>query len=105
MFQFKFIIPTFRSYGMTATKDWFFRDWNLTRHKNFEVQIGRWDKMINVLELELDARLRGHDHAGIRFSFGVGPFYIYLNMYDDRHWNYNENRWFKPGEDDYEYDV
>lgn len=41
---------------------------------------------------------RGRDHAGLRFGFELGHFFIELNLVDCRHWNYEADRWLNEGE-------
>lgn len=41
------------------------------------------------------------DHAGIGFDLDLGFIAIEVEIYDGRHWNYDENRWYLPGEDDW----
>ena len=40
------------------------------------------------------------DHAGIRFGITLFGFTGQIELYDNRHWNYKENRWYKLGEEE-----
>lgn len=39
------------------------------------------------------------DHAGLRFWLDVYKLYFGLSLTDCRHWNWDENRWYKRGEE------
>lgn len=41
------------------------------------------------------------DHSGLNIEFGIPFVEIELNIYDCRHWNYDEDRWYLPGEEGY----
>jgi hypothetical protein len=49
-------------------------------------------------------RSRG-DHAGISFSVQAFNLLFEWNFHDDRHWCWQEDRWFGPGEDEKMHDV
>ncbi len=41
---------------------------------------------------------RKTDHAGINIHLSIMWWFIDFNIYDNRHWNDDENRFFKDGE-------
>lgn len=43
---------------------------------------------------------RCEDHAGIRFGITLFGITGQIELYDNRHWNYSENRWYNPGEEE-----
>ena len=47
----------------------------------------------------LDLNWRGEDHAGPELELGVWGHEIRLKLYDNRHWNYKESRWYVEGEE------
>lgn len=39
------------------------------------------------------------DHAGIELGFGICGLNFGAGVTDNRHWNYDEDRWYEPNED------
>lgn len=39
------------------------------------------------------------DHAGLDFRVEILGFWLSLNIYDGRHWNYDKDRFYFPGEE------
>lgn len=59
--------------------------------KSFEFEV--FKNSTCLIEVQLDFRLKGRDHAGISatiilFGFGFGA-----RIYDHRHWDYEKNTW------------
>jgi hypothetical protein len=69
------------------------KDWALTKNKRFEIQFTRWCRLDELFKFNLDAQLRGHDHAGINLEVGLCGFELMLNLYDYRHWDYDNETW------------
>ena len=42
---------------------------------------------------------RCEDHAGFRFELTLFGITMMFEIYDNRHWNYDEDRWYNPGEE------
>lgn len=61
----------------------------ITKHKAWELQTYRTNTIIEF-ELELSHR---RDHAGFRIGFGFFSFNITFQIYDTRHWDYENGRW------------
>lgn len=63
----------------------------LLKNKYFEFQA---DKMrdSDYFHLSLKWTRKTH-HAGPSFHFEVFGFFLSLDIYDNRHWNYEEERW------------
>jgi hypothetical protein len=74
-------------------RDWFWWDRKLTKHKNFEIQLGHFHNLPTLFSFEVDTRWRGHDHAGPSFDLTILWFYVMVKIYDNRHWDYSENKW------------
>lgn len=72
---------------------------NLPFHKALEFEIG-FRKYFSGLNLGFYWR-RKCDHAGLGLDIDLGFVCVETQMYDGRHWNYKENRWYLPGEDDW----
>lgn len=56
------------------------------------------------IEFRFDLTFRGRDHAGLDFNVQVLGLDFHFQIYDNRHWNYDENRWYRYGEEDDEED-
>ena len=73
--------------------DWVNHDTRVTRHKNLEIQVARWSRIVNLFELEVSTRMTGRDHAGPRFYASLLGFFLSVQLYDGRHWDYANDRW------------
>ncbi len=50
---------------------------------------------------ELIFKLTRHcDHAGLNFNIEIFGMWLSFNFYDSRHWNYDKNRYYIPGEEE-----
>ena len=43
---------------------------------------------------------RCEDHAGFRFELTLFGITAMFEIYDNRHWNDDEDRWYNPGEEE-----
>jgi hypothetical protein len=75
------------------------RDIQLSENKSFGIQT-EFGKNSNFNPFEFLVKwTTKQDHAGFRFVFGIyGLFWISIEIYDHRHWNYEKDRWYLPGE-------
>lgn len=64
------------------------------KNKYWEVQFMKDDELFRI-EFEWSIR---QDHAGIRLELGLLGYKGSFTIYDNRHWNYNEGRWYREGE-------
>lgn len=83
----------FRRGDEAVARDVFVLDAQIARHKNLEIQLSRWSRIVHIIELELDTRFTGRDHAGPRIYVGLLGFFLSLQIYDHRHWDYENGRW------------
>ena len=58
-------------------------------HKYWEVQIIKND---NLFRIEFGWTVK-EDHAGVNLELGLLGYEIHATIYDNRHWNTDENRW------------
>ena len=59
------------------------------KYKFWEFQILKSNDLIT-----LDSRITTRqDHAGSNLELGLLGYEIHFTFYDNRHWNYKENRW------------
>lgn len=73
--------------------DLWIQHWRLSEHKSLEIQLAWWDRKDTLGRIEVDAPLRGQDHAGIRIEIGLLGLDLMLNLYDSRHWDYERETW------------
>lgn len=85
----------------TEGRDYFYKEWILTKNKSFEIQITNWNKG-DIFDIGFDWTMR-RDHAGVMFSLTILDYGIILNFYDIRHWNYDTGRWQTKEEAEEEY--
>lgn len=55
-----------------------------------------------IAKLHLSLIWRGKDHAGPEITIGFIGITFMLALFDRRHWNYEENRWYKENEEYFE---
>lgn len=64
-----------------------------SEHKHFEFSFQWRSQICKWIELSFSYKEKC-DHAGLYFVFSfLKLFFIEFSIYDDRHWNYNEDRW------------
>jgi len=69
----------------------------ITKNKSFEIQIDKFsfDQWFRF-EIKWD---RKGDHCGFSIFFEPGPFLFSINLYDNRHWNWQKDRFYIDGEE------
>ena len=72
----------------------------IAKHKAFEFQLTQFET--GLFDVNLYLEWNGTDHAGPRFSITLFGLYFCLAVYDTRHWNDEENRWYRYDEDPFE---
>jgi hypothetical protein len=65
------------------------------KHKYWEVQLTKDEELFRV-EFEWTIR---QDHAGVRFELGLLGYKATATVYDSRHWNTDQGRWYREGEE------
>lgn len=60
------------------------------KHKYLELNVYRDD---NLLTLSMNLTHR-QDHAGLDVHLGFAGYNLHVNLYDNRHWNYEKNRYY-----------
>lgn len=65
--------------------------WRITKNKTLEICIELYS--YNLVHFELNTRFWGRDHAGPNLSFGLLGLGFQVQLYDNRHWNYEKNTW------------
>jgi hypothetical protein len=81
--------------------------WNtfgtITKNKSWEFEIGRFPEW-NWFDFKLKLT-RKEDHAGLYKYVEILGFFISFQIYDNRHWNYEKDRWYLPGEEIEEWEL
>ena len=80
-------------------KNWTFGDIKLTENKAFEWEFLADNKSGNEFLLSFNDK---GDHAGFCFRVKFLNYYVSFTLYDKRHWNWKEDRWYYPGEEQFE---
>jgi len=70
----------------------------LLKNKNLEIYFSLFHSLTDLFRLVFGYSLKG-DHHGLTMELSVLWFEIELNMYDGRHWNWKENRYYLPGDE------
>jgi hypothetical protein len=65
---------------------------SFTKNKHWELEASI-DELNTIFGFEVDTNFIGSDHAGIKFMVVILGVRLYANMYDARHWDYNNNKW------------
>lgn len=84
--------------GHTPSVNYIEIDRPISKNKNISVQLTKWD-IYSLFKVELDLEFKGRDHAGCGLTIDLLWFYFSIQLYDSRHWNYDEGRWYLPGEE------
>ena len=66
----------------------------LTTNKAFEAELLSDNTVL--FTIEIDTEFRGSDHAGPNIVIGAFGYLLHLGIYDCRHWNYKNNTWEVP---------
>ncbi len=74
-------------------KNIYYTDGNLTERKGWEFQIIKHSH--SLFEIHFSYTVRGTDHAGLTLSFALLGYCASLNVYDSRHWDYENDCWEK----------
>lgn len=74
-----------------------YNDWRLTKNKAAEVQIECDWNCLFEFTIQLN---RCADHAGARLYLGLFKHWIGLTLYDIRHWNRDEDRYYTDKDHD-----
>lgn len=70
----------------------------ITKNKAWEFELSAFGDYWQWFNLNLKWS-RAQDHAGIEFEIEVLGLYLGIRLYDCRHWNCLEKRWYHKGEE------
>lgn len=93
MIFFKFVIsnPWHKS-NDKPQKDYIVKEWIVSKNKFVDIQLTKWNSMSDVIDINLDLRWFGMDHAGPEFRISLFNFFFNIALRDMRHWNWDEGR-------------
>ena len=74
-----------------SQKDYFCEDWQLTKNKNLEIQLSRGGN--SLVGIRFDFAPWGRDHAGATLELELFRHFFIINIYDRRHWDYENACW------------
>lgn len=63
----------------------------ISKNKNIEIELLKTND--HWFKIELNANFTGQDHAGVSFEISLASYCLTLNIYDSRHWDYENNCW------------
>jgi hypothetical protein len=69
--------------------------WYICENKYAELEVYRDSSLVAV---NFNWTIR-QSHAGLDVELGLFGYCIHFNIYDNRHWNYTEGRWYKYDEE------
>jgi len=97
MFRFSFCLFRFGK-DIGETRWDYCLDKRVIENKSFELQASLFPAHA-VLDFQVDLHWWGGDHAGPEIILHLMWFYLGIKLYDHRHWNYEEGRWYRDGEE------
>lgn len=71
------------------------RIWYVRTHKYAELEVYRDSSLLSV---NFSWTIR-QSHAGLDIELGLLGYCVHFNLYDNRHWNYEEGRWVQYSEE------
>lgn len=102
LFYFSFAIRNpFYNPNTNIWKPFYQNETLISENKTFEIVLYKY--FFNLFECTIDLKFTGHDHCGPSFELCVLGFGICLQVFDNRHWNIEENRWYRKDDPIEEY--
>ena len=65
---------------------------SLLKHKYLEFDTGHFKPRSSYFDFIFRWTKNTH-HAGIKFHFEIFSYFFSIDIYDNRHWNYEEEKW------------
>lgn len=84
--------------GRFSQEDYVLKNWDLGKNKCAELQITKFHTSM-IVECGVELMLRGRDHAGLYIDLGLFGYSLMFNITDNRHWNWEANRWYTEKEE------
>lgn len=74
---------------MRVGTNWVVFDLPFTHHKHLELEAWTHERPDRHFRVSFDSK---GDHAGLRIHGQLGRFMVGFTVYDDRHWDYENDR-------------
>lgn len=97
MINFSFNVDNPFTSKICEPVDLFFEVYPLSKNKHLEVQVA-WFAWQTIFSLHISTNWQGRDHAGPELEIDIFGLTLSIKIYDNRHWNYQEKRWYFPNE-------
>lgn len=88
MIDFNFAISN--PFSNTSSHIFFVKHGKINKNKSWELESYRFPKILFSFNIDISFR---QSHSGFGFSFGLFGYCIIFVLYDNRHWNYENNCW------------
>ncbi len=98
MFHIHFSIKNYFKNKSKSQKDYVLYNKHLFGNKYLEIQLSHWGQISDIFSVTLNTAITGEDHAGIRFHLDILGYGFIFNIYDNRHWDYENHTWEKYDE-------
>ncbi len=74
-------------------KDYYIKEKKITKNKAFTIEISKFTHAFYLFGIDFTISFPGVSHAGIRLDLMFLKYGIYLELFDVRHWNYEDWKW------------
>lgn len=88
MIKFNFCLSN--PFGNNSYNTIFLKNGNITKNKFWEIEFHRNQRTLFSIGFTLTFK---QSHSGLSFDFGLFGYWFMLEIYDNRHWNYDNNCW------------
>lgn len=100
-FCFNIDRPSRRKYNesIERQKDYILFERSLTENKTLSIQLSKSPEYIKIFGITVDMSIwSGKDHAGFIFEIDLMRYFFIFSICDNRHWNYEKNRYYTKEE-------
>ena len=74
----------------TSNRQIFIKNGKITKNKFWEIEFEQYPRTLFSIGFSLTFR---QSHSRFNFDFGLFGYWFMLEIYDNRHWNYNTDNW------------
>ncbi len=92
MLNFRFALQNPWAKNTRKQKDYCYVDKKLSKNLAYSFQAARGD-MLDYFNIHINISWQGEDHAGFELSCEFLGFWFISNLYDTRHWDYDNGKW------------
>ena len=84
--------PLIKYFKNTNTKHYVEFSKKLSTNKAFEFQVSKFAPT-DLINFCINLTFYGEDHAGFKFDIEVFGYFLSVQIYDTRHWDYENHKW------------